>query len=139
MLSDDSCLMDAVLVNTSSLFGTVLGSCVVENLGFLSPLSDCAGCLLPIDFRYTLFLYGTFPCVVHFIELPSYSPFAIHAAAVHISASPRLALNVLSLFIQHCSRINTAVSFAFCVSAGAGGFTGARWTPSGSRFTRAAL
>ena len=27
------------------------GSCTVESLGSLAPLSDCKGCLLPLEFR----------------------------------------------------------------------------------------
>ncbi|KAK6172193.1 hypothetical protein SNE40_015908 [Patella caerulea] len=36
-----------------------IGSCTVENLGHIAPLSDCKGCLLPVDFRCTRIYWST--------------------------------------------------------------------------------
>ncbi|XP_076438576.1 uncharacterized protein LOC143277582 [Babylonia areolata] len=45
--------LDAVNVNI------LFGCCTVESLGSLAPLSDCKGCLLPLDFRCTRVYWST--------------------------------------------------------------------------------
>ncbi|XP_070203310.1 platelet binding protein GspB-like [Littorina saxatilis] len=45
--------LDAAFVNI------LFGACTVESLGSLAPLSDCKGCLLPLDFRCSRVYWST--------------------------------------------------------------------------------